>query len=148
VTQTDEDINNSETASSIAQGEKTLRVDLAPTGDNLYVGQLSIGSPSQPVKVIFDTGSEHLAIASNLCTDCASKAYNMAQSTTTKQLSTESKKVIYGSASFEGQETQDKACVGDSCINFKFLALQKGQGLENADGILGLSPEMSTDRQD
>jgi hypothetical protein len=65
-------------------------------------------------------------------------------------LSSDTKKVIYGSASFEGQETQDKTCVGDDshCINFKFLSLQKGQGLENADGILGLSPEMSTDRED
>lgn len=35
------------------------------------------------------------------------------------------------------------------CINFKFLALTKEEGLDkDADGILGLSPEMSTDRSD
>ena len=59
--------------------------------------------------------------------------------------------MIYGSASFEGQETQDRTCMSkdDQCINFKFLALSKGEGLDqDADGILGLSPEMSTDRSD
>jgi hypothetical protein len=35
----------------------------------------------------------------------------------------------------------------EGCINFKFLALVKEDGLDkDADGILGLSPEMSTDR--
>ena len=126
--QTETDMSNSENVAKNAQGEKTLKVDLAPTSDNLYAGQISIGSPSQALRVIFDTGSEHLAVASNLCTDCQSKAYNLAQSKTTTQLSQDTKKVIYGSASFEGQETQDKTCVGDEshCINFKFLSLQKG----------------------
>ncbi len=37
----------------------------------------------------------------------------------------------------------------DECINFKFLAVEKGEGLDkDADGVLGLSPEMSTDRSD
>lgn len=34
----------------------------------MFVGTLYVGAPhSQPVKVIFDTGSEHLAITSALC---------------------------------------------------------------------------------
>ena len=34
-------------------------------------------------------------------------------------------------------------------MNFKFLSLQKEEGLDqDSDGILGLSPEMSTDRSD
>lgn len=34
-------------------------------------------------------------------------------------------------------------------MDFKFLSLSKGDGLDQgSDGILGLSPEMSTDRSD
>ena len=98
-----------------------------------------------------DTGSEHLAIASDLCTNCPSKPYSLSQSNTTQVLSNDTKKVIYGSAKFEGKETQDRTCLAkdQECINFKFLSLQKGDGLDkDADGILGLSPEMSTDRSD
>lgn len=59
--------------------------------------------------------------------------------------------MLYGSAKFEGKETEDKTCISDNeqCINFKFLSLVKGDGLDSdVDGILGLSPEMSTDRSD
>lgn len=67
-------------------------------------------------------------------------------------MSNDTKNVLYGSAKFEGKETQDKTCLhsGDQhCINFKFLSLSNGEGLDSeADGILGLSPEMSTDRND
>ena len=115
------------------------------------MGTIYVGSQSKAVRVILDTGSEHLAIASDLCTNCPNKPYSLAASTSKKILSEDSKSVLYGSAKFEGKETQDKTCLAekDSCINFKFLSLQKGEGLDaSADGILGLSPEMSTDRQD
>jgi hypothetical protein len=50
--------------------EKRFRVDLESYDDALYVGKLYIGAPhSQPVRVIFDTGSEHLALTSSLCSD-------------------------------------------------------------------------------
>lgn len=128
-----------------------LRVDLTANDDSLYVGTLFLGSPSQPVRVIFDTGSEHLAVSTEMCKDCKSKAFTLSQSTSKKMLSDDLKEVVYGSAKFKGKETQDKACVTQdkSCINFKFLSLEQEEGLgSGADGILGLSPEMSTDRND
>lgn len=72
---------------------------------------------------MLDTGSEHLAIASDLCKNCASKPYSLAASTTKKVLSEDTKTVIYGTAKFTGKETQDKTCIGESCMNFKFLSL-------------------------
>lgn len=126
----------------------SLRVDLTANDDSLYVGTLFLGSPPQPVRVIFDTGSEHLAISTEMCKDCKTKAFTLSQSTT-KKLSDDLVEVVYGSAKFKGKATQDKACVGDKCINFKFLSLEQEEGLgSGADGILGLSPEMSTDRND
>lgn len=76
--------------------------------------------------MIFDTGSEHLAIASDLCKDCPTKPYSLAASTSGNLLSNDTKTVLYGSAKFAGKETQDKACVnsGEGCINFKFLSLE------------------------
>jgi hypothetical protein len=66
-------------------------------------------------------------------------------------LSNDTRKVVYGSAKFEGFETQDKACLNrdEACIKLKFLSLTKGEGLDaESDGILGLSPEISLDRND
>jgi len=103
------------------------------------------------VRVILDTGSEHLAVASDLCENCPTKPYSLAQSKTNQLLSNDTSSVVYGSAKFEGKQTQDKTCMlkEKGCMDFKFLSLSKGEGLDQgSDGILGLSPEMSTDRSD
>ena len=60
--------------------EKRLRVSLETADDALYVGTLYVGAPhSQPVKVIFDTGSEHLAITSALCNNQTAGNYHFSQ---------------------------------------------------------------------
>lgn len=60
--------------------EKKLRVNLESVEDALYVGTLYVGAPhSQPVKVIFDTGSEHLAITSALCNNQTAGNYHFAK---------------------------------------------------------------------
>jgi len=91
-----------------------------------------MGTPSKPVRVIIDTGSEHLAVASDLCTNCPSKPYSLAQSSSKTLLSESTDKVVYGSAKFEGKETQDMTCINkdNGCINFKFLSLSNGEGLD------------------
>ena len=44
--------------------------------DAVFAGKIYLGSPvSQPVNVIFDTGSEHLAVTSNLCDDKTAKGF-------------------------------------------------------------------------
>ena len=60
--------------------EKRLRVNLESEDDALYVGTLYVGAPhSQPVKVIFDTGSEHLAITSALCNNKSAGFYTFSK---------------------------------------------------------------------
>ena len=51
---------------------------------NIYVG-----TPSKLVRVILDTGSEHLAVASDLCINCPTKPYSLAESSTKNILSNE-----------------------------------------------------------
>lgn len=103
------------------------------------MGTIFMGSPeSQPTKVVFDTGSEYLAVTSSLCDDktsgnfrfkkydpisgsfvqrdqlnqrCLSSAYNMQKSDSNKILSRASSKLTYGSAKLQGFIWQDYACL-------------------------------------
>jgi hypothetical protein len=94
------------------------------------MGTVYMGSPkSQPARVVFDTGSEYLAITSSLCDDktsgnfkfkkydplsgsfvqrdqlnerCKTQAYDMKKSDSNKILSKASSKLTYGSAKLQG----------------------------------------------
>ena len=105
----------------------------------MYLGTVFIGSPkSQPAKVVFDTGSEYLAITSSLCDDtssgnfkfkkydplsggfvqrddqhkrCKTMAYDMHKSDSNKILSKASSKLTYGSAKLQGFIWQDYTCI-------------------------------------
>lgn len=50
--------------------EIKLQVPLESRNDAVYLGTVYLGSPnSQPATVVFDTGSEYLAVTSSLCDD-------------------------------------------------------------------------------
>jgi hypothetical protein len=51
------------------KNKEEFQVNLLNRHDSLYVGHLSIGTPAQPVKVAFDTGSEFLTVTSSFCDD-------------------------------------------------------------------------------
>lgn len=103
------------------------------------MGTVYLGTPvSQPANVVFDTGSEYLAVTSALCDDstsgnfkfkkfdsatnsfverdqtsqrCKTQAYNMHQSDSNKILSKASSKLTYGSAKLQGFIWQDYTCI-------------------------------------
>jgi len=53
-----------------------LQVPLISRNDAVYLGTVYMGTPlSQPAKVVFDTGSEYLAITSVLCDDATAGNY-------------------------------------------------------------------------
>ena len=116
----------------------SLKVPLESVNDALFVGTIYIGSPlSQPARVVFDTGSEYLAVTSALCDDttagnykfkvydikynnfvqkdvknrCESKSYDMHKSETSKILSRSSSKLTYGSANLQGFIWLDNTCL-------------------------------------
>jgi len=104
--------------------DRSLMVPLESRNDAVYVGTLYVGADSQPARVVFDTGSEYLAVTSALCDDktagnykfkvydasyndfikkdvpgrCPTNAYDMHKSRTGKILSRSSSKLAYGSA--------------------------------------------------
>jgi len=58
--------------------EIRLRVNLDSQDDALYVGTVYLGAPhSMPARVIFDTGSEHLAVTGSLCNDKSAGEYHV-----------------------------------------------------------------------
>ncbi len=107
-----------------------MQVPLTSRNDAVYMGTVFMGSPkSQPARVVFDTGSEYLAITSSLCDDktsgnfkfkkydplsgsfvqrdqlnerCKTQAYDMKKSDSNKSLSKASSKLTYGSAKLQG----------------------------------------------
>ena len=112
------------------QSDLNLQVPLNSRNDAVYMGTIYMGSPvSQPARVVFDTGSEYLAVTSTLCDDktsgnfkfkkydpisgsfvqrdqlnerCMTSAYNMHKSDSNKILSKASSKLTYGSAKLQG----------------------------------------------
>ena len=115
-----------------------------------YVGTIFVGH--QPVRVLFDTGSDYLAVTSSLCLDsklgmaqvgqtvfdpvemvykpddkdtrkCKTSAYDIKKSAGAKCVNSDNKKLDYGSAILQGQLYQDSVCVGEKCTNFNFMAL-------------------------
>jgi len=115
-----------------------------------YWGSMSIGTPPQPFKVIFDTGSGNLIIPSSECSvpGCQPhKKYNHRSSTTAAAVSNEkgesSSEITFGTGQISGDFYRDHMCIGDSlCINANFIAADKEttEPFQEIpfDGIMGL----------
>lgn len=132
---------------------------LTSRNDAVYMGTVYMGSPvSQPARVVFDTGSEYLAVTSALCDDktsgnfkfkkydplsgsfvqrdqlterCRTQAYDMHKSDSNKILSKASSKLTYGSAKLQGFIWQDYACIQPLKVNSKSLVEIKLRLKEN-----------------
>lgn len=118
-----------------------FRVELKNDEGEGYVGTIYIGSEEKPVNVLFDTGSDFLAITSDLCLDpklgkivedvpvfntttlsyvhsdkdnrkCKSMAYHSKSSQTAKAIpSADDEKLDYGSAKLQGKLFEDNTCI-------------------------------------
>jgi hypothetical protein len=115
-----------------------------------YWGQVSLGSPLQHFKVIFDTGSGNLIIPSSDCNVPGCKPhhkYERKSSTTAMTIQNEkgegNAEISFGTGQISGDFYRDKMCIGDSlCIDSSFIAADK-ESTEPFqeipfDGIMGL----------
>ncbi|XP_024604294.1 pregnancy-associated glycoprotein 2-like [Neophocaena asiaeorientalis asiaeorientalis] len=118
--------------------------------DLAYVGNISIGTPPQQFKVLFDTGSGDLWVPSIYCYSrpCRThKLYNPHTSTTFR-LWGRPVDLIYGSGRIIGFLSYDTVRIGKLIDMGQPFVLSKAQyGMEHApfDGILGLGyPSLAT----
>lgn len=118
---------------------------LANYMDAQYYGEIGLGSPAQPFKVVFDTGSSNLWIPSKKCYSVACwihKTYNSAKSSSYKADGTPLE-IHYGSGSMKGFLSEDELTMaGVKIKNQTFGEATKLPGITFAvakfDGILGM----------
>ncbi|KAJ8017202.1 hypothetical protein DPEC_G00015360 [Dallia pectoralis] len=113
--------------------------------DMAYYGVISIGTPPQSFKVIFDTGSSNLWVPSVYCSSpaCQNHAkFNPSQSSTFKWTNTPLS-IQYGTGSMTGRLVYDTVTVGGLAVNQQLFGISETEATfmsyMAADGILGLA---------
>lgn len=132
-------------AATLAGGDLPS-VSLTDVQDLEYFGEVSIGSPAQKFKVIYDTGSSNLWVPSKTCDNCKAKGpkYDSSKSSKYSKDGT-SFMLAYGTGSCKGFLSQDDIVVGGETITgFKFGEVTHEAadvfGQVPFDGILGMGP--------
>jgi saccharopepsin len=115
-----------------------------------YWGSMSLGSPPQQFKVIFDTGSGNLIVPSAECSvpGCQPhRKYARNASRTSQAVTNErgegSSEISFGTGQISGDFFRDKMCIGDSiCSDTSFIAADREttEPFQSIpfDGIMGL----------
>jgi len=136
----------------VAGGESS-NIEIVDYQNAQFYGEVSVGTPPQTFRVIFDTGSSNLWVPGKCGFSCLLK--NKYKSTKSSTYVANGKEffIQYGSGPVSGVLSQDKVTVGSLTVDdmvFAEISNVKGLGLAFAigkfDGILGLGwPSISVD---
>jgi hypothetical protein len=124
------------------------KIDLTNFLDLQFTGPVIIGSQQERLDVIYDTGSDWLAVDTDACKYCYQPVFNASQSTTfTNVTSSEASWLSYGSAYLEGFNATDNVYLKYTDLgvtNFKFFGITYQEGIDDTfDGIIGFSRQDS-----
>lgn len=125
------------------------RVLIENNFETLYYAPVYLGTPAQHLEVIYDTGSDWMAIEAKECETCLNNTYDADESITYERVNATLGERRYGSAVLNGYESRETAALDNYGIveveRFRFFEIVQQTGLlEYIDGILGLSRKMST----
>jgi cathepsin D len=136
-------LNGEEEEEEDSEPKKTL-INIDDFMNAQFFGEISVGTPPQKFKVIFDTGSSNLWIPSKKPFLSQHHLYRNSKSSTYKKNGTEFR-IEYGSGPVAGFFSRDTVNLGDLTIsdyNFAQVTDESGLGLGyyigKFDGILGL----------
>jgi hypothetical protein len=126
-----------------------------------YYGEITVGTPPQKFKVVFDTGSGHLLLPSTKCEDASCKGharYNGTASSTGMQIGwtddpttaieadsddRDVSTIYLGTGNAAGEFGRDKVCFADRCglLDFVELTEESDDTFKEVewDGVMGLS---------
>jgi len=121
-------------------------IPLSDYAEAQFYGPITIGTPAQDFKVVFDTGSSNLWVPSSKCTQISCKLhhrYDSSKSSTYKANGT-SFEIEYGSGNISGIVSNDVVGLADLTVQGQdFAEVVKEDGMAftfgKFDGILGLA---------
>jgi len=142
---------------SLAQKYGGQALDVTPEGDacgshkTAYWGVISVGTPPQPFKVLFDTGSGTLILPSQDCHAAGCRHHHKLSISASKSShqvdvnGSDSGDLVFGIGDVFGNFYSDRVCIGNlsMCATVKFVAAtnESSEPWESApfDGVFGLS---------
>merc|ERR1719453_540921 len=129
-------------------GHKTMHM-MEVIHKTAYWGTITMGSPPQEFKVIFDTGSGNLILPSKDCNMAGCnphKKYATKDSTSAASVTNEqgegSTEISFGTGQVQGNYVEDQFCVGELCSKVRFIAAtdESAEPFSEVpfDGIMGM----------